>query len=738
MTFLNAALLFGLAAVVVPPVVHLFSRRKFDVVDWAAMRFLQLSQKTKRKVFFEQFWLMLLRVLLVALVVAAISAPQVTSRWLGTASGGGPRNVVILIDGSASMAYKQGDGTAADAAKRWTDDYLSRLRPGDTAAVFQVKHLPFPVQGTLTADREQVRNSLELLSDPKGHPDWPSAVQTAVGLLTPATGSKSVVILTDGQRYGWADENTLARWELVAKSLAADPANPPRAWVVNVAPERPPDPPNWSLDPITSTRAVAPAGRELQFRSALRFSGGGVATKPGGIKLEVDGRPAGEVTPPTLPTAAGQVALTFARKFPPGSHLLTLTLDPDDLPGDNHQDYAVEVLSVVPVLVVDGGPAGAGVARGSDYLRDALAPLKDPSPAFAVRVISASEFSPNSVTQDVKGPNTPPRVLVLANVGKLTTDQARTAEKFLNAGGSVLVTLGDRTDAATWNRIAFRGGQGFLPGRLVEVVGDEGKTEDAPKPVPASFAHPALDIFKEPLPGGLHTAYFPKRWKIDTAAGVNGSTGTAVALLSSKEPLLVERPFGKGRVILATHPLDNSWNTNLHRLPDFVRLAHELTYYLAGTRSAERNLVPGQPIVFTPRPEEPPGNVTVQSPDGNTRTLPAQSWPVVVDGTTDPGAYKLTTPAGRQVYFAVRTDPREAVLTPCTEEDRKKVADIVPGLSYLAPGEDATEAAGDVPVSQELWWLLLMIVVGLLVFELWYTRKLTSRGDHNLRTEPDA
>lgn len=735
MTFLNAALLFGLAAVVVPPVVHLFSRRKFDVVDWAAMRFLQLSQKTKRKMFFEQFWLMLLRMVLVALVVAAISAPQLTSRWLGTTAGGGTRNVVLLIDGSASMAYRQGEGTAADAAKVWADDYLARLRPGDKAAIFQVKHLPFPLQGTLSADLEQARNSLELLSEPKGNPDWPSAVQSAVGLLTPESGTKAVVVLTDGQRFGWADENTLARWALVAKSLGADATNPPRVWVVNVAPDRPPDPPNWSLDPITSTRAVAPAGRELQFRSALRFSGGGAATTPGVIKLEVDGRAAGEVKPPALPTAAGQVALPFAQKFPSGSHLLTLTLDPDDLPGDNRQDFAVEVLPVVPVLMVDGGPAGAGLRRGTDYLRDALAPMKDPSPAFAVRVISIAEYSPNSLAQDVKGPNTPPRVLVLSNVEKLTGDQQTATEGFLNAGGSVLVTLGDRTDAAMWNRVAFRGGQGFLPGRLMEVIGDESKPDTAPKPQPASFAHPALDVFKEPLPGGLHTAFFPKRWKIDTTAGVNGSTGTAIALLSSKDPLLVERPFGKGRVVLATHPLDNSWKTNLHRLPDFVRLAHELTYYLAGTRSAERNLVPGQPIVFTPRPEEPPGNITVQSPDGNTRTLPVQTWPVVVDGTMDPGAYRLTTPAGRQVYFAVRTDPREAVLTPCSEDDRKKVAGIVPGLSYLAPGEDATEAAGDVPVSQELWWLLLMIVVGLLVFELWYTRKLTDRGEHNLPRE---
>ena len=36
MSFLNIALLFGLGAVAIPPIVHLFNRRKFEVVDFDA------------------------------------------------------------------------------------------------------------------------------------------------------------------------------------------------------------------------------------------------------------------------------------------------------------------------------------------------------------------------------------------------------------------------------------------------------------------------------------------------------------------------------------------------------------------------------------------------------------------------------------------------------------------------------------------------------------------------------
>jgi hypothetical protein len=725
MTFLNAALLFGLAAVALPPIVHLFSRRKYDVVDWAAMQFLQLSQKTRRKIAFEHLWLMLLRVLVIALLVGGLAAPQVTSRLLGTTTAGGPRDVVLLIDGSASMSYRDDAGTAADAARAWVEGYIGKLRTGDRVAIFQVRSTPVPIVPALTDDHRQARTALELLGPPKGSADWPAAVQSALALLEAGHPNRDVVIVRDDQRFGWADETTLAKWDLVRRGVNRSSPDAARVWVVNVAKDRKPNPTNWSLDPISTPRGVAAADREMVFRSAVRFSGEGDASRPGDITLEIDGKNEGTVKPGT---EGDPLSLTVRRKFGVGSHLVTLKLADDSLPSDNRQDFAVEVLPLIPLLIVDGS-----AKRGSDFLRDALSPAKDPNPAFAVRTVSTTEWSAEMFTQDVKGTNTAPRVVVLANVEKLSATQQTQIEKFLADGGSVLVTLGDRTDAANWNRVAFRGGQGFLPARLVEAVGDEADVINAPRVLAAGFTHPALEVFKDPLPGGLHTAYFPRRWKVDTAAGANGTTGVAAALLSTREPLLVERTFGKGRVLLATHPLDNSWKTNLIRLPDFVRLAHELLYYLAGARVAERNLNPNQPILLTPRPPEAVGPVAVVSPDGRTRTLNPSSWPAVADGTGEPGAYKLTTPGGRTVFYAVRNDSREAVLTPNSDGDRAKVAEAVGGLEYVDDVKDILDRGGGQPVSAEWWWVLLLLVLAFLALEVLYTRKLTDRGEHNVQ-----
>ncbi len=722
MTFLNAALLFGLGAIIIPPIVHLFNRRKFDVVDWAAMQFLQVAPKTRRKFFLEQFWLLLLRVVLIAALVLAFASPQISSSWFGT-NAAGPRDVVILIDGSASMNSKHGERTAADAARTWASDSIAKLAPGDRVAIFQVKAQPLPIVGAFTTELSQAKNALELLTLPKGTADWPSAIQAAEALAPDATRPRSIIVLSDHQRYSWADEPTLAKWDLLKLTRDREKSSA-RIWVVNVDADRPKIPSNWSLDPIITSRAVAAAGREIAFRSAIRFSGEGTPSAPGKLQVSVDGQRVAELEPVATENPEMQ-PIEYRHTFTPGSHLLTFQLADDDMPADNRQDFALDVLPQIPVLIVDRG-------RGSEFLRDALAPKGDAKPAFAIRTIRPNEFNSTILKQDIADVGGTPRVLVWFQAESISNDQRELIEKYLGQGGSVLLTHGEQTDAAVWNRIAFRGGQGFLPARLVNMIGDESKIEGAPKPQTASIAHPALDVFREPLPGGLHTAYFPKRWKIDITAGVNGATGTTIATMGSNEPWLIERAFGKGRVVLSTVPFDNSWKTNLIRLPDFVRLSHELMYYLAGARSAERNLAPGQAIVFTPIPEELPSPITMQFPDGSTQTIPVKAWPAVIEKTTDPGAYQLTTPSGRRIDFSVKNDPREAVLTPCSDDDRAAIRKSLGNLEFITKPEEVVAESGEAATPREFWWLLLAFVLFMLMSEVWYTRKLSNRGEHNL------
>jgi von Willebrand factor type A domain/Aerotolerance regulator N-terminal len=722
MGFLAPALLFGLAALAIPPVVHLLNRRRFDVVDWAAMQFLLISQRTRKKIFLEQILLMLLRMGLILMLVLGVASPWTRLPWLAKIAPRPNRDVVIVLDGSFSMAYAKDGRTAHDAAKDWAGEYLNRLQAGDSVAVLQAKQVTALLVGNLSSDLGAVRGAVSEAPKPRGGVNMAAAVREAI-LLLKASGKqqRDVIILTDGQRHGWADPKALERWELL--SGGTPESDLPNLWVVNVVPDRPVDVPNWSLAPMQSSRAVAAVGREVKFKTELQLRGAAGHPPPDKVRVEVDGRPAGDVRPPSI-ADKGRIPLTVTQRFTtPGSHLVTLTIDEDAMPGDNRQDFAVEVMPTLPVLIVDGDARNPRT-RGADFLRDALAPAIDTQPSFLLRIVSPGEFTPDLLTKPIgRDIGTVPRVLVLMNVPAIRADQGQAIEAFLTAGGGVLVALGNRAEAANYNDEHFRDGRGWLPARLVDPVGDESDLDKAARPIMASLEGSALELFRTEDPGTLAgSAYFPRHWKLDTKAEAGG---VPIAMLTDRTPLLVEKLFGKGRVIQSAVPLDNGWRTNLTDLGDYVRLAHEIVYYLAASRGGDVNLEARQPIVFRPSDGELPGPVTVQPPEGPGQRISVKEWPLVYDDTRDTGVYKLTTDTGKVQYYVVQPDAGESDLTPCNDDDRSAVARLFRTMKYVFIPQDVLSQDVDPETKIEFWWLLLLLVIGLLAFEVSMTRRIS-------------
>jgi hypothetical protein len=416
---LNMLMLAGLAGVSIPIIIHLLNRRRYNVVDWGAMQFLQLSETTRRRLMIEELLLMLLRMALIAILVLALAAPFVESDALARL-GGGDRDVVLIFDGSYSMGYSDKGPSAHEAAKEWAQAFVNDLSAGDSVSVLQAKQQVVPVLGTPTVDLDRARDKIANLPAPAGGCDWPSAVQAAHKILAKSNRSRrDIIILSDNQRFGWADDNSLIRWELLANTLRDDSsaAVKPKIWVVNLAPNRPATTANWSLSPLTVSRAVASANQQVTFRTALVVRGQEYAP-PHDLYVEVDGkRVVSDLkAPATAKLENGQVALSFHHRFTtPGTHLVSVTVEPDPplserpagyavkdrLPGDNRQDYAIEVLPALPVVLVDGDDKRDTKARGTDFLRDALAPARDLTPAVLAKVVRIDEFDADTLSAPI-------------------------------------------------------------------------------------------------------------------------------------------------------------------------------------------------------------------------------------------------------------------------------------------------------------------------------------------------
>ena len=119
MSFLTSAFAFaGLALAAGPIIIHLLNRRRFTVVDWAAMDFLKEAVQRQRRILtLRDIILLILRTLCVLLFGLAMARPYSES-GSAVVSSGQPVHAILVVDNSLSMAYGPSGQTALDAAKK--------------------------------------------------------------------------------------------------------------------------------------------------------------------------------------------------------------------------------------------------------------------------------------------------------------------------------------------------------------------------------------------------------------------------------------------------------------------------------------------------------------------------------------------------------------------------------------------------------------------------------------------
>lgn len=196
MGFLAPLFLAGLAAVVVPIVLHLFRREIAPSVPFTAVRFLQkrtIEQQERRRI--QDPLLLLLRVAALALLAFAFARPYLRAE---TAS---QPPVVLAVDVSYSMGAPGRLAAAREAARRVLDEVpaatpVSLVSFADRATVI----------GEPTTDHGAVRAQLAALQAGYGATRYAGPLEAARGLFDGRAGR--VVVISDLQARGWARGTT--------------------------------------------------------------------------------------------------------------------------------------------------------------------------------------------------------------------------------------------------------------------------------------------------------------------------------------------------------------------------------------------------------------------------------------------------------------------------------------------------------------------------------------------------
>jgi Aerotolerance regulator N-terminal len=710
--WLQPLLLAGAAAASVPLIVHLLQRRKLRRVQWGAMRFLQdVLARRRRRLLLEELLLLALRMLILGVIAAAMARPAWRSKVAEGAERQGGVAAVLLVDDGLSSAAGRAQ-PALEAVKRLGAAYIDSLAPGDEVSVIPLSSLGGPAPADPDFDLDGVRRRIAALQPSHAATDVPALLDAGMEQLKRHINpSAELVVLTDGRSDGWR-RGDRARWERQRQRLrgsadaSAGSRRRPRVVVLAAEPE---PAPNVSVDDVSMDRTLVTAGRAAGVR--VRVGNHGDAATAVAVKLAVNGAPAGEAKLEIGPRASGETL--FTQTFPAaGAYAVEASLvgNHDALPGDDARAAAVEVEPPLPVLLVDGN-GGAGYSSGLGFLQTALDPEGDGSGPFRVSRITAAQWTPAMLASN--------RVVVVADVRALEPSLTDALERFVLAGGGLLVGLGPNSDPGFLNTHWGREGEGLLP---------------CPVTAAASPAQPALPS----APGGAHPLYagFGARqdeaWK-EARVRRYFQLSPARSSLPDFEPLLnldngdvllAERRRGLGLCALWTSSLNADWN-ELPAQAAYVALMRSLVGRLGSYVVPSRNIVAGGRLV-EPRAGLEDEPFTSNDPAGAPLAL---EWGVfegrgaLVSPRLDaPGVYGVRFKNGTLLRYAVACDPAESALDSLKEAD---VADALEGSAVLLRRPESVRPALEPGRrhSVELWRWLVAGALGLLFLEAWLAKR---------------
>ncbi|MCC7011502.1 MAG: BatA domain-containing protein [Planctomycetes bacterium] len=730
--FVHPGLLIGTTLAAVPLVIHLLNRQRYKPMPWAAMRFvLAAYKKTRRRAQLENLILLLLRMAAVALLALAIARPFIGERSPLAALAQSRRDVVLVLDASASTGYRADVESTFEALVERAKELVLEL---DGARDDRVRVVLAGARAKLIAWRrpDEALSVLATLSAPSDEGlDLAAALGEVVRLVEEEAGGAGTTaleirLLTDLQRRNFAVELPEGGVEgaapVLTQQLEALAKFGARVRIEDLGP-REPLAPNLGIEALELASPLLGPGAACDVAVSVHNFG---PTVRAGVRVtlvvdEDQKLPYRPIDVPARGSAKAVFPVVFATS---GPHVLTARIEADRLAVDDSRVQVVSVPAAVRVLLVDGEPAPEIENDETGYLAAVLDPPRDDevlagsqSAPFEARVIEPHELRDPSIDWSRFD------VLVLANVDGLSNDVVEKLERWTASGGALILTMGKRVDAQNLNARLFRpDGSGLLPAELGGRVA-----------LPRRAGYHRVRDFA--LDHAAFAFFTDERWRplltevpiYEFALSRPSSNARVLAHLDDDlaSPLLIEKSYDRGKVFLWTTSIDPEWT----RLPEsprtLVPLVHEWLRYAARPSTTPRNVAVGGALVV--EVESFPRNPSVLDPQGGRRPLESEpeplgpsAWRVTALGSSErAGLYRIEFEGAESEPLAAQFDAREGDL------ERLGAGEIAALHPVFELQDDGARSSGDEreqpePAKGELWrGIAIACFVALVAETLW-------------------
>ncbi len=675
MSFLNSAFLLALAAVSIPLIIHLLSKRRIKTIEFSSLKFLEQMQKSRmRWLKIKELLLLVLRMMIIALIVMAFARPTLRG-FVGSSKAAS--SVVVILDRTASMEAEGETGSIFDEAKRMAGRLFDILDPGDVVTIISYpgSGAPFIVGPFNPGDN--LKRRLKDIEQGYQTGDVGEALQAGLEILQGSPDlNREIYIFSDHQRGNWdnlpPEILQTESWEGIhIFSILSEPTGADNVGITDI---------------LYPPQILIP-GENFDLEAELVNHGRGTLQNIL-VGVVVDGQRRAQASVSLPPNHPSRVGVTF-KLDSPGDHGGYVEIDYDRYGLDNKRYFSLHVPEKISLLTV------GQTANNLKLLNLVLD--REEAGQIDYKGIGAADL----LRENLERYN----VILLYDLPNLDPAREAAVERFVSAGGGLLVSLGRSSSTAYWKRFLMENA-GVSPGELAGKTGEYIIWDNF------DFEHPIFSLYSpddedrsRPTVPDIHINYY-RHLEGGRAIGSSGS-GINLLVESETKPILV---FSSGLDLLTGDIPAHSFF-----VPFLVRSIEYLGSHEAGGGFAG---VIGELSSWNVRGDITGGLKLISPANTIEDLLPARTATGSLVSFTEfgpPGIYSLKSGEETLSLLAFNTDRAESSAETITIEEIGELLGI--DVRTITPGSDMKTSIKEARFGRELWKEFLLAVLILLIIE---------------------
>lgn len=515
MSFLTLPFMFwlGLIAIASPIIIHLLNRRRFKIIDWAAMDFLlNANKKNRKRIQLENLILLILRCIAMFLVGLLLSRPF----FPNDANLFGDNQQferIVVLDDSYSMNVRLGNKTLFEVAKEKIKEFakvLAKDKATNTLSIYLASSIEQPAVTNMDVTEEtltEIGDAIDELQCSDFAARFDEGLRTMSDLTSGRRESKNRIfyLVTDLRQHDWWSSSQSEEGHPAQVLLKTISQNTPLGcYIVDVGQEIK-NVNNLAITDIRPESAIS-SGVDTTFHVTVVNYGDQAVNNVRLDFFESEGAVAksefiSRIEPGESKAVVKSFPVTYELESPEGFEDLDVLanqvgywkvwasvhvddVEQDLVEVDSKRHYAAKVKRGVSVLLIDGDPSAIEDRAETYYLRRAIRPV-DSNSGLLPTVVGVTELSSVDFSRY--------QIIYLCNVDELSEGQLAKLEEWVGNGGSLVFMLGDQVNESIFNKQFYfdsekakkhaesksattlqrlQGGVGLSPVKLVAMEGD--------------------------------------------------------------------------------------------------------------------------------------------------------------------------------------------------------------------------------------------------------------------------